>query len=107
MRRTARALSTAVLASAALGVFAAPAPAQPGVPPPPAGTGRPVAEVSPAGVTPGAPSPSPSPAHRPVVPPPRPSTPPHRPSTAAPSHCARWRPRRGPPPGPPTGAPPA
>ncbi|MFE0863521.1 hypothetical protein ACFW5P_25420 [Streptomyces rochei] len=53
MRRTARALSTAVLASAALGVFAAPAPAQPGVPPPPAGTGRPVAEVSPAGVTPG------------------------------------------------------
>ncbi|GGQ14413.1 hypothetical protein ACFFKE_33175 [Streptomyces mutabilis] len=53
MRRTARALSTAVLASAALGVFAAPAPAEPGVPPPPIGVAEPVAEVSPAGVTPG------------------------------------------------------
>jgi hypothetical protein len=53
MRRTARALSTAALASAALGVFAAPASAEPGVPPPPIGVTEPVAEVSPAGVTPG------------------------------------------------------
>ncbi|MEU3894982.1 hypothetical protein [Streptomyces sp. NPDC045251] len=53
MRRTARALSTTVLAGAALGVFAAPATADPGVPPPPIGVGEPVAEVSPAGVTPG------------------------------------------------------
>ncbi|MFC8871351.1 hypothetical protein ACFUAC_27480 [Streptomyces sp. NPDC057148] len=53
MRRTARALSTTVLAGAALGVFAAPAPADPGVPPPPIGVGEPVAEVSPADVAPG------------------------------------------------------
>lgn len=53
MRRTARALSTTVLAGAALGVFAAPAQADPGVPPPPIGVGEPVAEVSPADVTPG------------------------------------------------------
>lgn len=43
MRRTARALSVAVLASAALGVFAGPGAADPGVPPPPADAGEPVA----------------------------------------------------------------
>ncbi|MFI7346204.1 hypothetical protein ACIBSR_08020 [Streptomyces sp. NPDC049936] len=79
MRRTARALSVAVLASAALGALAGPGAADPGVPPPPAGAGEPVpppvagepvpppaaeeplapaggqaaAEVSPADVTPG------------------------------------------------------
>ncbi|MFE0822741.1 hypothetical protein ACFW4M_02315 [Streptomyces sp. NPDC058794] len=53
MRRTARALSTTVLAGAALGVFAAPAPADPGVPPPPVGVGEPVAEVTPAEAAPG------------------------------------------------------
>ncbi|MEJ1199148.1 MULTISPECIES: hypothetical protein [unclassified Streptomyces] len=53
MRRTARALSAAVLAGAALGVPAWPVSADPGVPQPPAGTGAPAAEVSPAGVTPG------------------------------------------------------
>ncbi|MFC8065989.1 hypothetical protein [Streptomyces sp. NPDC057293] len=78
MRRTARALSVAVLASAALGALAGPSAADPGVPPPPAGAGEPVpppvaeepvpppaaedlapaagqaaAEVSPADVTPG------------------------------------------------------
>lgn len=79
MRRTARALSVAVLASAALGALAGPSAADPAVPPPPAGAGEPVpppvaeepvpppaaeeplapagdqtaAEVSPADVTPG------------------------------------------------------
>ncbi|MGW2175018.1 hypothetical protein ACWC1C_31265 [Streptomyces sp. NPDC001705] len=78
MRRTARALSVAVLASAALGALAGPSAADPAVPPPPSGTGEPVpppvaeepvppqaaedlapaagrtaAEVSPADVTPG------------------------------------------------------
>ncbi|MET8457106.1 hypothetical protein [Streptomyces parvulus] len=42
MRRTARALSVAVLSSAALGVLAVPGAADPGVPPPPAGAGEPV-----------------------------------------------------------------
>ncbi|GAA3954126.1 hypothetical protein GCM10022384_04530 [Streptomyces marokkonensis] len=62
MRRTARALSAAVLASAALGVLAGPVSADPGVPPPPADPGvshpsataaGPDVEVSPADVTPG------------------------------------------------------
>ncbi|MFH9569530.1 hypothetical protein ACH4MG_03100 [Streptomyces sp. NPDC017454] len=53
MRRTARALSAAVLASAALGVVAGPVSADPGVPQPSAGAGEPAAEVSPADVTPG------------------------------------------------------
>ncbi|MFE0801726.1 hypothetical protein [Streptomyces sp. NPDC058812] len=53
MRRTARALSAAVLASAALGVSAGSVSADPGVPRPPVGTGEPAAEVSPAAVTPG------------------------------------------------------
>jgi hypothetical protein len=43
MRRTARALSVAVLASAALGVCAGAGAADPGVPPPPADAGQPVA----------------------------------------------------------------
>ncbi|MET9746043.1 hypothetical protein ACFV4X_08445 [Streptomyces ardesiacus] len=43
MRRTARALSVAVLASAALGVCAGTGAADPGVPPPPADAGQPVA----------------------------------------------------------------
>ncbi|RSN61880.1 hypothetical protein DMH12_07015 [Streptomyces sp. WAC 04229] len=42
MRRTARALSVAVLASAALGALAGPSAADPAVPPPPAGAGEPV-----------------------------------------------------------------
>lgn len=42
MRRTARALSVAVLSSAALGVLAVPGVADPGVPPPPPGAGEPV-----------------------------------------------------------------
>jgi hypothetical protein len=46
MRRTARALSVAVLAGAALGVFTVPGVADPGVPPPPADTGEPVAPPS-------------------------------------------------------------
>ncbi|MFI5856584.1 hypothetical protein [Streptomyces parvulus] len=41
MRRTARALSVAVLSSAALGVLAVPGVADPGVPPPPPGAGEP------------------------------------------------------------------
>ncbi|WP_399891821.1 hypothetical protein ACGH7X_32165 [Streptomyces sp. BBFR51] len=70
MRRTARALSVAVLASATLGVFAGSGAADPGVPPPPSDAGEPVAppsaeealppasgqaaaQVSPADVTPG------------------------------------------------------
>ncbi|MFD5311170.1 hypothetical protein ACFWJ3_16735, partial [Streptomyces ardesiacus] len=43
MRCTARALSVAVLASAALGVCAGTGAADPGVPPPPADAGQPVA----------------------------------------------------------------
>ncbi|CAL9396591.1 hypothetical protein [Streptomyces sp. enrichment culture] len=46
MRRTARALSAAVLASAALGVGAGIGAADPGVPPPPADAGEPVAPPS-------------------------------------------------------------
>ncbi|WKX17608.1 MULTISPECIES: hypothetical protein [unclassified Streptomyces] len=46
MRRTARALSAAVLASAALGVGAGVGAADPGVPPPPADAGEPVAPSS-------------------------------------------------------------
>lgn len=46
MRRTARALSVAVLASAALGLSAAAGAADPGVPPPPADMGEPVAPPS-------------------------------------------------------------
>ncbi|MFA3872736.1 hypothetical protein ABS735_03400 [Streptomyces sp. MMCC 100] len=46
MRRTARALSVAVLASAALGVSAGAGVAGPGVPPPPADAGEPVAPPS-------------------------------------------------------------
>ncbi|MFE1587405.1 hypothetical protein ACFW6Q_17170 [Streptomyces sp. NPDC058737] len=46
MRRTARALSVAVLASAALGVGAGIGAADPGVPPPPADAGEPVAPPS-------------------------------------------------------------
>ncbi|MFH8440280.1 hypothetical protein ACH4D3_03460 [Streptomyces sp. NPDC018026] len=42
MRRTARALSVAVLASAALGLSAGAGVADPGVPPPPSGAGEPV-----------------------------------------------------------------
>lgn len=42
MRRTARALSVAVLASAALGLSAGVGAADPGVPPPPSGAGEPV-----------------------------------------------------------------
>ncbi|MFG2681550.1 hypothetical protein [Streptomyces sp. NPDC048392] len=47
MRRTARALSVAVLASAALGVFAGAGAADPGVPPPPTGAGEPVEPPAP------------------------------------------------------------
>ncbi|WP_282082721.1 hypothetical protein [Streptomyces tendae] len=46
MRRTARALSVAVLAGAALGLSAGYGAADPGVPPPPAGVGEPVAPPS-------------------------------------------------------------
>ncbi|GHA79783.1 hypothetical protein GCM10010330_37090 [Streptomyces tendae] len=46
MRRTARALSVAVLASAALGISAGAGAADPGVPPPPADVGEPVAPPS-------------------------------------------------------------
>ncbi|MFF0644651.1 hypothetical protein ACFYVV_13685 [Streptomyces tendae] len=46
MRRTARALSVAVLASAALGLSAGSGVADPGVPPPPADVGEPVAPPS-------------------------------------------------------------
>ncbi|MFG3249593.1 hypothetical protein [Streptomyces sp. NPDC048187] len=46
MRRTARALSVAVLASAALGVCAGTGTADPGVPPPPADAGEPAAPPS-------------------------------------------------------------
>ncbi|MEV0015760.1 hypothetical protein [Streptomyces tendae] len=55
MRRTARALSVAVLASAALGLSAGIGAADPGVPPPPADVGEPTAPPSaddPAGVPP-------------------------------------------------------
>ncbi|WP_217145032.1 hypothetical protein [Streptomyces sp. AC627_RSS907] len=51
MRRTARALSVAVLASAALGVVAGPGAADPGVPPP-AGAGEPAPEAGPGGAGP-------------------------------------------------------
>ncbi|GAA2596132.1 hypothetical protein [Streptomyces lienomycini] len=57
MRRTARAVSVAVLASAALGVFAGSGAADPGVPPPPADAGNPV-------------PPPPGDAGNPVAPPP-------------------------------------
>ncbi|AQS66620.1 hypothetical protein [Streptomyces pactum] len=53
MRRTARALSAAVLASAVLGVFPGPVSADPGAPQPPTGAGSPAAEVSPADAAPG------------------------------------------------------
>ncbi|MEU9589185.1 hypothetical protein AB0D84_05545 [Streptomyces sp. NPDC048193] len=53
MRRTSRVLSVAVLASAALGVFAGSGSADPGGTPGPAGAGEPAAEVSPADVGPG------------------------------------------------------
>ncbi|MEV5661653.1 hypothetical protein [Streptomyces flaveolus] len=53
MRRTSRVLSVAVLASAALGVFAGSGSADPGGTPRPAGAGEPAAEVSPADVGPG------------------------------------------------------
>ncbi|MFD8274634.1 hypothetical protein [Streptomyces flaveolus] len=53
MRRTSRVLSVAVLASAALGIFAGSGSADPGGTPRPAGAGEPAAEVSPADVGPG------------------------------------------------------
>ncbi|MET9775881.1 hypothetical protein ABZ023_16790 [Streptomyces sp. NPDC006367] len=53
MRRTARALSVAVLASAALGVSAQSGAAAPDAGQDPAGAGGPAAEVSPAGTVPG------------------------------------------------------
>ncbi|MFC7938720.1 hypothetical protein ACFU2J_21195 [Streptomyces sp. NPDC057387] len=66
MRRTARALSVAVLASAALGVCAGTGAADPGVPPPPADAGEPVAPPS-AGDSAAVPPPT---AEEPVPPPP-------------------------------------
>ncbi|MFJ9670079.1 hypothetical protein ACIRP5_04720 [Streptomyces sp. NPDC101221] len=66
MRRTARALSVAVMASAALGVCAGTGAADPGVPPPPADAGEPVAPPS-AGDSAAVPPPT---AEEPVPPPP-------------------------------------